>query len=175
MRALARLEEAHLLFLGAEGAYAERLREHSAICGLKERVHFLPPAPLEALLSYTSQADVGVSLLEDSCENHRLALPNKLFEYVAARVPVVVSNLPEMGRLVRERGIGWSVNSADPESVAAGLRAAISSRGDQSLHHRLEAAAAELNWEHEKSRLLAVYEELEERRGESRGGAIDDA
>jgi glycosyltransferase involved in cell wall biosynthesis len=48
---------------------------------------------------------VGVSLLQDTCENHRLALPNKLFEYLAAGVPVVVSDLPEMGGLVRALGV----------------------------------------------------------------------
>ena len=98
MEAIAELATVHLLFLGAEGNYAERLRVVAIEKGVAERVHLIGPVPLEALLSYTAQADIGVSLLEDSCENHRLALPNKLFEYLAAGLPVVVSNLPEAGR-----------------------------------------------------------------------------
>jgi glycosyltransferase involved in cell wall biosynthesis len=116
--------------------------------------------PPEALLSHTAQADVGVSLLENSCENHRLALPNKLFEYVAAGLPIVVADLPEAGRLVRERGIGWSADPSDPESIAAALRTALSRRDDEELGKRLRRAASELSWEHEKERLLSVYEEL---------------
>jgi glycosyltransferase involved in cell wall biosynthesis len=160
LRALALLPDAHLLFLGACGPYAERLRAAARSQGVATRTHLLAPVPPEALLSHTSQADVGVSLLEDSCENHRLALPNKLFEYVAAGVPVVVSDLPETARMVRAHGIGWCVDAGRPESVAAGLRAALAHQGDEKLAGRLRQAAAELGWTGEKQRLLALYEEL---------------
>jgi glycosyltransferase involved in cell wall biosynthesis len=160
LRALRLLPEAHLVYLGAEGPYAERLRAVAGSCGVATRTHLLPPSPPEALLSHTAQADVGVSLLEDNCENHRLALPNKLFEYVAAGLPVVVSDLPEAGRLVREWGIGWCADAADPESVAAALRTALEQRDDEELRERLGRAASELSWEREKQRLLAVYEGL---------------
>jgi glycosyltransferase involved in cell wall biosynthesis len=158
--ALALLPDAHLLFLGAEGPYAERLRATAGEGGLAGRTHLLGPAPPRALLSHTAQADVGVSLLADSCENHRLALPNKLFEYVAAGLPAVVGDLPEAGRLVRAHGIGWCADPASPESVAAALRTALAQKDDPALRARLTRAAEELSWEREKLRLLALYEEL---------------
>jgi glycosyltransferase involved in cell wall biosynthesis len=160
LRALDLLPEAHLLYLGAEGPYAEHLRAIAAERGVGARTHLLGPVPPQALLSHTAQADVGASLLEDNCENHRLALPNKLFEYVAAGLPVVVADLPEAAKLVRERGIGWCADPADPGSVAAALREALARRADAGLGERLARAAAELSWEREKQRLLAVYEEL---------------
>ena len=89
----------------------------------------------------TAEADVGVSLLSDSCENHRLALPNKLFEYIAAGVPVVTSALPELERVVRGRGIGWTVDPADPADVRRGLTEALGARGDAALRARVAAAA----------------------------------
>jgi glycosyltransferase involved in cell wall biosynthesis len=158
--ALALLPEAHLVFLGAEGEYANALCSAAHAHHVAARTHMLPPAPPEALLSHTAQADVGVSLLEDSCENHRLALPNKLFEYVAAGLPVVVSDLPEAGRLVRERRIGWCADPSDPEAVASALRTALAQRGDEELKHRIDQTAGELSWEREKLRLLALYENL---------------
>lgn len=161
LRALALLPDAHLLFLGAEGAYADRLRSAASSQGLAARTHLLPPVPPEALLSYTAQADVGVSLLEASCENHRLALPNKLFEYVAAGLPVVVSDLPEAGKLVREREIGWCADPSDPEAVATALRTALAQRDDEGLRDRIDRAAAELSWGRERLRLLALYKDLE--------------
>ena len=99
---MAELPAAHLVFLGSSpfSGYEDGLREQAAAAGLADRVHFLPSVPLERLLEHTADADVGVSLLQDTCENHRLALPNKVFEYVAAGVPVVVSDLPELTRLV---------------------------------------------------------------------------
>jgi glycosyltransferase involved in cell wall biosynthesis len=160
LRALALLPGAHLLFLGAEGAYADRLRAAAGSQDLVDRTHLLPPVPPDALLSYTAQADVGVSLLEASCENHRLALPNKLFEYVAAGLPVVVSDLPEAGGLVREREIGWCCDPADAEAVAGALRTALAQRDDEGLRNRIDRAAAELSWERESQRLLDLYEDL---------------
>jgi glycosyltransferase involved in cell wall biosynthesis len=117
--------------------------------------------PLAELLSYTSQADVGVSLLEDTCENHRLALPNKLFEYLAAGLPVVVSDLSEMRRLVTERGVGWVTDSGDPADIARVLDQALDSLDDGALRERVREAAAELNWPHERSRLTDLYAKLE--------------
>lgn len=160
LRALGLLPGAHLLFLGAEGPYRERLAGLAREQGLAARVHLRGSVPPRALLSHTAQADVGVSLLEDSCENHRLALPNKLFEYLAAGLPVVVSDLPEAAKLVRERQVGWCADAADPRSVAAALGVALAERDDPALRERVERAAAELSWEHEKRRLLAVYERL---------------
>lgn len=160
VRALASLPSAHLLFLGAEGPYAERLGALASEYCVGARTHLVGPVAPEALLSYTVQADVGVSLLEDSCENHRLALPNKLFEYVAAALPVVVSDLPEAARLVRALGIGWCASPGDAESVAETLRIALARRGNEDLRRRLRRAASELTWEREKQRLLAVYENL---------------
>ncbi|HET8862108.1 MAG TPA: glycosyltransferase family 4 protein [Solirubrobacterales bacterium] len=160
LAALGLMPDAHLLFLGAEGGYADRLRSTARGQGLEKRVHMLPPVSPETLLSYTAQADVGVSLLEASCENHRLALPNKLFEYLAAGLPVVVSDLPETGKLVRERGVGWCADPSDPEAVATALRSALAQRGEEGLRERVARAAAELSWERERPRLLSLYEDL---------------
>jgi glycosyltransferase involved in cell wall biosynthesis len=158
--AIALLPEAHLLFLGAEGPHVEGLMGSAAVRGLAARTHLLGPVPPETLLSHTAQADIGVSLLEDSCENHRLALPNKLFEYLAAGLPVVVSDLPEAATLVRTRRVGWSADAADPQSVAAALREALARQDDEGLRARIGKAVAELSWEWEKGRLIAVYERL---------------
>jgi glycosyltransferase involved in cell wall biosynthesis len=157
LRALAFLPDAHLLFLGAEEPSVKRLRAVAGECSVVSRTHFLGSASPEALLSHTMQADVGISLLEDNCENHRLALPNKLFEYVAAGLPVVVADLPEAARLVRKHGIGWCTDPSDPKSVAAALRMALAQQDDERLRGRLEQAASELSWKREKRRLLAVY------------------
>jgi glycosyltransferase involved in cell wall biosynthesis len=161
IRAVAEMDSAHLLFLGADGAFVDGLRELGRSAGLDGRLHFHPPVPLAELLSYTSQADVGVSLLEDTCENHRLALPNKLFEYLAADLPVVVSDLPEMRRLVTERGVGWVTNPGNPDDIARVLAEALADRDDPALHERVQAAAAELNWPHERARLTDLYAKLE--------------
>ena len=74
------LDGAHVVFLGdPEPGYGEELSAKIRELGLGDRVRLLPSIALADLLAYTAEADVGVTLLQDTCENHRLALPNKLF------------------------------------------------------------------------------------------------
>jgi glycosyltransferase involved in cell wall biosynthesis len=161
--ALRSVPDAHLVFLGDEGGpgFARTLSDLAARAGVRDRVHLEASVALEGLLAVTAEADVGVSLLQDTCENHRLALPNKVFEYIAAGVPVVVSDLPELGRLVAQHGIGWTVDPGDPEAVAEVLRRALAARDDGALRAAVGRAAAALTWERESERLLGAYRSLE--------------
>jgi glycosyltransferase involved in cell wall biosynthesis len=162
VRAMAEVPGAQLVFLGdGEPEYVATLTRLSRDLGLDDRVHFQPSVPLHELLAHTREADVGVSLLEGSCENHRLALPNKVFEYVAAGVPVVASELPELRRLVAQHAIGWTVDPRNPADVAAGLRDALGKAGNGGLRETLRTASEHLSWESEQQRLITAYARLE--------------
>jgi glycosyltransferase involved in cell wall biosynthesis len=158
--AVKRLPGTHLAFLGdPEPGYATLLRRVIREHGLQDRVTLLPSVPLEELLAHTAEADVGVTLLQDTCENHRLALPNKLFEYIAAGVPVVASALPETRGLVEHYGVGWCVQPGDSSALTETLSLALRRQGDP-LRERLARAAEECSWEREQHRLLGLYERL---------------
>jgi glycosyltransferase involved in cell wall biosynthesis len=160
--AVARLGGVRLAFLGdPEPGYGQVLEARVRDRGIGDRVALLPSVPLDRLLAWTAEADVGVTLLQDTCENHRLALPNKLFEYIAAGVPVVASALPEIERLVVSYGVGWCAPPSDPEALAGALRHAIAHRRDPELHERLRHAADELRWPVEKARLIELYDRLQ--------------
>ncbi len=160
LRAVTGLDDVHLVLLGPSEAEAERLAGVADGLGVTRRLHVLPAVPVEELLAWTSGADVGVSLLEDSCENHRLALPNKVFEYLAAGLPVVTSDLPELRSLVTERGIGWVARTGDADALRNALAAAVPGRHDPALGARIAAARDELRWARERWRLLALYDAL---------------
>lgn len=159
IRALAEVPAAHLVLLGPADSEWPPLREVAQAAGVVDRVHVLPPVPVDELLAWTADADVGVSLLQDTCENHRLALPNKVFEYVAAGVPVVVSDLPELRRLVCPRGVGWAVDGASRDALSSALRLALSETST-GIRERVLAASVELRWPVERKRLLTVYGQL---------------
>jgi glycosyltransferase involved in cell wall biosynthesis len=166
--AVSRVQDVHLVFLGdPEPGYGERLAAEITRLGLSDRVTSLPSVALDELLAYTAEADVGVTLLQDTCENHRLALPNKLFEYIAAGIPVIASALPETQRLVTEYGVGWCVTPDEPAELAAAIGEALAARADPALRDRLRRAADELRWSREQSRLLDLYAALDG--GTSRG------
>jgi glycosyltransferase involved in cell wall biosynthesis len=161
VEAVARLQGVHLAFLGdAEDGYGEELRATVRDRGIANRVRLLTSVPLAELLAHTAEADVGVTLLQDTCENHRLALPNKLFEYIAAGVPVVASALPETQRLIETHGVGWCSPPEDPDALAQVIAQALREGRDPALMERLRDTAQELCWEREQHRLLGLYRRL---------------
>lgn len=156
MRAMKELAGVHLLFLGADDArYSQHLGRVAATVGVGDRVHLSCSVPVPDVLAYARQANVGVSLLEDTCENHRLALPNKVFEYVAAGLPVVVSRLPELERLVNEHRIGWTADPSDPGAVGSVLAEALMADGKAPGSNGDQARPA---WTSERERLVSVYD-----------------
>ncbi len=158
IEAVAGLPDVRLAFLGdPEPGYGAELRALIAARGMSEQVRMLPSVALQDLLAHTAEADVGVTLLQDTCLNHRLALPNKLFEYIAAGVPVVAAALPETQRLVEAYRVGWCAAPEDPAAVAEALRAALRDPPDPGLRERLTRAGEELCWEREQLRLLDLY------------------
>ncbi|MBF4328677.1 glycosyltransferase, partial [Vibrio anguillarum] len=84
-------------------------------------IFFHPAVTPDVLLNYTSSADYGVSFIEDSCLSYRYCLPNKMFEYLMAGLPVLTSNLFEMKRLVEIEGVGIVAE----ENTVEGFRKAI--------------------------------------------------
>ncbi len=133
-RVAARCPAAHLVFLGDGPLRGTLLRSAGP-----ERVHFPGAVPPSELTGLTASASVGVALLADVCLNHRYALPNKLFAYLSAGVPVVASDLPEMRRVLTDPSpAGLLVRPGDADDLA---RALVSLLSDAELRDRLAASA----------------------------------
>ncbi len=149
--------DAALVLLG-DGPDEDRLRRLVAQAGLEQRVLFHPRVPFAALHAYTCAADVGLCLIKGTCRSFAYSLPNKLFEYLMAGLPVLASDLPEMGRVVTEAQVGLVVDPLDPQQVAHGVRALLADPG-QRARWRLAALAAARRfcWEEEAHQLLALY------------------
>lgn len=117
---------------------------------------------LEELPSYTASADIGAVLIENTCKSYYLSLPNKLFEFLQAGIPVIGSNLPEIARIIQTYELGRVVNSNDPEQISLGI---ISILQDPDVYIRYVdnciKSAKLFNWGIEESRLVNIYQELE--------------
>ncbi len=157
IEALRRLKRGVLVFLG-DGALRDEVREYAVRAGIEDRVFLSGWVPLEKLPIYTASADVGLCLIEDLGYSYYVSLPNKLFQYIMAGVPVLASDFPEIGKVVREAGVGLLADPSDPEDVAAKARRLLEDRGLwERCSKNAEKAAEVYNWEKEKERLVEVY------------------
>ena len=157
--AMPALPNAELVLLGssAPGMRAE-LEALAARLGVTDRVHFVAAVPTAEVLGYARSADVGVAPIQNEGLNHLYSLPNKLFEYLNAGLPVVTSNFPEMARIVAEHRVGETFAAADPDDLARALRSVLAPGRREELAANARAAAEELSWERERDRFLAAVE-----------------
>ena len=121
-------------------------------------VRIEPARPVDEVDDVLRRVGISVVTLTDSCENHRLALPNKVFHAVRAGVPVVAADLPELRRLVTSYGIGALYRPGDAESMRAALESVASDY--PGLCERVARARDELNWDQDSKELVKVYESL---------------
>jgi glycosyltransferase involved in cell wall biosynthesis len=124
---------------------------------LEPRVSLLPPVPMTELIAAAAPFDIGLFALPGTSRHNRFALPNKLFEYIAAGLAVVVSNLPEMARIVSEYRLGVTFAAVTPDAIAAALDALDRDTIDACKRASL-AAAQSLCWERECRRLVDAYQ-----------------
>ena len=109
-----------LYLTGADAAYFAELRREARG---DPRIRFHDPVPMRELPRALNAYDVGLFLLEPTNFNYRFALPNKLFEFVQARLAVAIGPSPEMARVVREHGLGIVTDDFRPETMARALGA----------------------------------------------------
>ncbi len=158
IRALALVERVHLRLIGPVAAdYRAELEGLAASLDVGERVHFPGPVPPTEVVGALANAQVGLALFQPTCLSHRLVLPNKLFEYAVAGVPVVASDLPMITRFLNEHGLGVTVDPQDVEAIATGIDEV--TRADRQPLYREAAAraAATLDWHVEREILKDVY------------------
>lgn len=121
-----------------------------------ENIHYHPAVPPDRLLAYTSAADYGLSLIEATSMSYDYCMPNKLFEYVMAKKPVLVSPTLEQRNFVERHGIGEVASNTSPEEVQkAALR--LMDRTPASLERALNRTRDEYCWERQEAKLEAVY------------------
>jgi glycosyltransferase involved in cell wall biosynthesis len=126
-----------------------------------ENIYFHKAVSPNVLLNYTSSADFGILFYENSCLNHYYCSPNKMFEYLMAEIPVIVSNLYEMKRLVENNDIGVVAN----ENSADGLRESIEDAlklEHKILKKNIDKIKTIYNWEEQEKILLNLYRGLHE-------------
>lgn len=122
-------------------------------------IFYHPAVAPDVLPEFTASADVGLCLIQNLCRSYYYCLPNKLFEYLMAGLPVLVSDLYELRRIVEEHAIGWVVPDNQENAILDAIqdidRKVLASYGQAVLHCR-----EQYHWGEQENRLLQVYEKL---------------
>ena len=155
--AVAMLDGVTLVVIGY-GYHRPTLEDIVRTRGLGSKVLFFGPVPNHELISYSASADIGLANIVGQSVSYETSLPNKLFEYAMAGIPVIGSDSPEIGRIIEETGIGLTCNPEDAEAIAKAIRTIMDDPSP--FREATGPAAKRYNWDVESQVLLELYDSL---------------
>ena len=141
-----------------ESWYIEELKEKAAGFSGADRLHFVPYVAPEEVVPYISTATVGISPLPADVVNYDLALPNKLFDYMQAKLPIISSDCFEVSELLSKYPLGEVFDWQDPKALAAAVKAAIEKKSEISqVYESLATELEKFTWEYQEVELEKAY------------------
>ncbi len=124
----------------------------------EEQIIFTGKISFNELFAYTKQAHIGISIEEPIGLNYYYSLPNKLFDYIRAELPVLVSRLPETERIVNQYRVGMFIENHNPKHIAYKINTMLNSAEDyKTWKNNLKKAASEFCWENEENILKSLF------------------
>ncbi|MCT7405745.1 glycosyltransferase family 4 protein [Aliarcobacter cryaerophilus] len=141
-----------IVFMG----YGEIEEEIKKASKEKNNIFFHSAVAPEVVLEYTSSADFGIHMIQNTCLNHYYCLPNKLFEYAMAGLPVIVSNMKEMRELVEKYDMGIVVTDDKIESMNNAIDKILQSDIKQ-MKQNARRCAEENSWEVQEIKMINEY------------------
>lgn len=157
--ALEWLEDCRLVVAGG-GDLLEEMKTYAASKPWADRISFTGRLNPEKLMQLTAQADVGLVMLEDLGLSYHYALPNRIGDFVAARVPMVVSDLPEMATVIRRFGIGEIISGTGAGKLAEAVKKVLAREWKAA---DFDEARKDMDWDKEKQKLINTVKTLNEK------------
>ncbi|HEY7022783.1 MAG TPA: glycosyltransferase family 4 protein [Ktedonobacterales bacterium] len=159
-RAAQYLAPGNVIVLLGEGSHRAMVEALIAELGVEDRIKIKGYVPHAELLSWTASADLGLSVFSrDISISTRYCLPNKLFEYLMAGLPVLTTPLDAVVELVRRYEVGWEIDDMEPETVATAINRMLADPGElaRMRANALTACQRDLRWDVEKDALVGLY------------------
>jgi len=150
-----------VFYVAGDGDILQQLQNYAIDKQLNDKVFFLGRIPFEELHTYTVSADLGISLLENKGLNYYYSLPNRIFDFMHAQVPIIATDFPEIHNVVAGSGTGVLINDHKPKSLAKAIQDALTeweNKPDKDVI--FEKACKQYNWETEEKKLLTFFETL---------------
>lgn len=150
-----------LVFMGNPRSHtADPIEKFAQENNLEERLILVPPVSPQAVANTLAQADIGVALFTLDALNYRFAMPNKLFEYIAAGLPILVGQAPDIAQVIEEFQLGIVCNEKDPKAIAEGILQLLEPENHRRFRRNVIKARQTLCWETEEEKLISLYENI---------------
>lgn len=172
VRAARYLDPGMVIVLLGQGGLQANLESLIASEGVSERIRLVPAAAYEELLEWTASADIGLIVSPPThSANARVLLPNKLFEYLMAGLPVLASPIEAVVDIIRRYRVGAIVDSLDAPDLGRAISTMLANGAalEQMRRHALAAAQREFRWDVEQNNLLYLYKHVLEGQPQGRG------
>lgn len=121
----------------------------------QSNIYFKNAVSSEIYMDYIGSADFGIHILDHSCLNHEYALPNKIFEYIMANLPIIVSNLKEMKKIVKSNKLGIILKKNNTRSIIEAVNKIL-----KTSFNNTEKIKKIYCWENQEKKLLTIYNNL---------------
>jgi glycosyltransferase involved in cell wall biosynthesis len=157
VEAMQYIENTVLLIIGG-GDVVGWLKIRVLELNISDKVIFKPRMPYADLMHYTANADAGLTLDKGTNLNYRFSLPNKLFDYIHAGIPVIASPLPEIQKIIDTYQVGCYIPDHEPVNMAKKINEVIADQEQMKIWKKnCSFASLELNWEKEEKKVIDIY------------------
>lgn len=149
IEALVELKECSFVVVG-DGDILDEVKALAVSLGVSDRVSFEGKKPYSELVSYMAKADLGVCFFENLSLNYYYCLPNRLFDFIGAQLPMLVIDFPELRRVVETYEIGECLSDMTVKTITSAIRRAMTDKETVSKWRaNMVKASEELVWERE--------------------------
>ena len=146
-----------MLLIAGSGDVIPILKKRAEAPEFHGNVLFFDRQPYNKLMACTAVCDLGLSLDKNTNLNYYYSLPNKLFDYIQAGIPVLASDLPEVSNIVLTHKVGEVTASHDPKTLAKMITHLLDEKFNQEYKANCLKAAETLCWENERNTLLEIF------------------
>jgi glycosyltransferase involved in cell wall biosynthesis len=130
---------------------------------LATKVLMINKLPKDELSQYTRHADLGLSIDKNTNPNYYYSLPNKIFDYLHAGVPILASRLPEIENIINVFQVGEFIDNHEPKHIASRIERVLNSPEYLSYKSNTKKAKVALNWHDEKTKLITLIKQTQEK------------
>ena len=160
VEAMQYLENVCLMIIG-NGDVIPKLKKRVLELKLENSIIFKGRMPYHEMIQYTQHAQLGLTLDKDTNINYKFSLPNKLFDYIHAGIPILATRIIEVEKIIKKYNIGLFIDNHEPKHIAKQIRSALNNEKLKAKWRlNINLAANELHWGFEEKLLKEMYKKI---------------